>query len=499
VYVDLPIGPWPCELTSVGWNTKISARDTNYGTRIDYFLVTPGLLPWIKHSDIQPSIKGSDHCPVFVDLYDEITLPSGEPRALRDVLSMSEGRRDPPRLASKFWVEFQGRQTLMSSFFVKAGATKANMAKDSTSTVVTVAMSSASLPVTPATPASTATRVPFDSEITSPGPNSLLASAFDALGTQKAPDAPSTSQSTQSPSSPYTPSLPSTSQALSSLPSSPSPQTSENYPKKLTPLKPSQQPQQPSRKRPQADTSAATPKAKRAKPGQAKLSSFFVKPSQPAQPPSSSQSSSSQVTEIDDNIPVLTSTPQATLEADLELARLLSEQMEAQGEAVAPVESESREAWSTLFAPVPPPKCAVHNEPAKEHRVNKPGPNKGKVFYVCSRCACSVRVCAVGWLTAAGAAPLAPGTIRVAASACARRSTIGISATSSSGRATSSVSLYAQASRRRDVPVGRRPMPSIHVPFILHLPSVTLHLRTVPYLRTAVALLSHHFCTSESH
>jgi len=33
----------------------------------------------------------------------------------------------------------------------------------------------------------------------------------------------------------------------------------------------------------------------------------------------------------------------------------------------------------------PPPLCTVHREPSKEFRVNKPGPNKGKTFYLCAR------------------------------------------------------------------------------------------------------------------
>jgi AP endonuclease-2 len=37
------------------------------------------------------------------------------------------------------------------------------------------------------------------------------------------------------------------------------------------------------------------------------------------------------------------------------------------------------------MAPVQPPKCTVHGEPAKEYTVNKPGPNKGKTFFICSR------------------------------------------------------------------------------------------------------------------
>lgn len=45
----------------------------------------------------------------------------------------------------------------------------------------------------------------------------------------------------------------------------------------------------------------------------------------------------------------------------------------------------SKDAWSTLFKPLKPPKCIVHGEPTKELRVNKPGPNKGKTFFICSR------------------------------------------------------------------------------------------------------------------
>ena len=37
------------------------------------------------------------------------------------------------------------------------------------------------------------------------------------------------------------------------------------------------------------------------------------------------------------------------------------------------------------MAPVEPPKCNVHGEPAKLYTVNKPGPNKGKTFFLCSR------------------------------------------------------------------------------------------------------------------
>lgn len=42
-------------------------------------------------------------------------------------------------------------------------------------------------------------------------------------------------------------------------------------------------------------------------------------------------------------------------------------------------------AWSHILAPIEAPLCDVHKEPAREYTVNKPGPNKGKRFFLCSR------------------------------------------------------------------------------------------------------------------
>lgn len=44
-----------------------------------------------------------------------------------------------------------------------------------------------------------------------------------------------------------------------------------------------------------------------------------------------------------------------------------------------------KQVWSKLLAPVQPPNCTIHGEPAKEYTVNKPGSNKGKKFFLCSR------------------------------------------------------------------------------------------------------------------
>ena len=115
-----------------GWNTKICARETNYGTRVDYILATRGILPWIKHGDIQSSVKGSDHCPMYIDLHDEITTDAGEKLFLREVMPppVDNGAAALPRLAARRWDEFSGKQTLLSAFFAR-GAKATTVVSDS--------------------------------------------------------------------------------------------------------------------------------------------------------------------------------------------------------------------------------------------------------------------------------------------------------------------------------------------------------------------------------
>lgn len=54
----------PDEVGYSWWNQRFGAREKNIGWRIDYFLVSEGLLPAVKDSYIMPSEMGSDHCPV---------------------------------------------------------------------------------------------------------------------------------------------------------------------------------------------------------------------------------------------------------------------------------------------------------------------------------------------------------------------------------------------------------------------------------------------------
>ncbi|UYV61023.1 APEX2 [Cordylochernes scorpioides] len=85
------------------WNVLRGSRATNYGTRIDYILGSPGLLPYCESCEILPEVMGSDHCPVRLTL-----APCIEPLSC-----------PPPALATHHWPEFSGgRQTSLQTFLV---------------------------------------------------------------------------------------------------------------------------------------------------------------------------------------------------------------------------------------------------------------------------------------------------------------------------------------------------------------------------------------------
>ncbi len=50
------------------WTYRAGARERNIGWRLDYFFVTAGLMKRVKNSYITPEVKGSDHCPVGLEI-----------------------------------------------------------------------------------------------------------------------------------------------------------------------------------------------------------------------------------------------------------------------------------------------------------------------------------------------------------------------------------------------------------------------------------------------
>jgi exodeoxyribonuclease-3 len=50
------------------WSFRMGARKRNVGWRIDYFFVSEELKSKVKNAWLEPEIKGSDHCPVGLEL-----------------------------------------------------------------------------------------------------------------------------------------------------------------------------------------------------------------------------------------------------------------------------------------------------------------------------------------------------------------------------------------------------------------------------------------------
>ncbi len=50
------------------WSQRQGARERNVGWRIDYVLASPAAARYVTRAHLHPSVRGSDHCPVGVDL-----------------------------------------------------------------------------------------------------------------------------------------------------------------------------------------------------------------------------------------------------------------------------------------------------------------------------------------------------------------------------------------------------------------------------------------------
>jgi len=50
------------------WDLKTGARARNIGWRIDYFFVSEELRGRVKAAGIMPTVQGSDHCPITLEI-----------------------------------------------------------------------------------------------------------------------------------------------------------------------------------------------------------------------------------------------------------------------------------------------------------------------------------------------------------------------------------------------------------------------------------------------
>jgi exodeoxyribonuclease-3 len=50
------------------WSQRVGVREKNIGWRIDYALASPAAMAFVRGAALHPRVRGSDHCPVSVDL-----------------------------------------------------------------------------------------------------------------------------------------------------------------------------------------------------------------------------------------------------------------------------------------------------------------------------------------------------------------------------------------------------------------------------------------------
>jgi AP endonuclease 2 len=136
-----------------------------------------------------------------------------------------------------------------------------------------------------------------------------------------------------------------------------------------------------------------TAKPKEKNFGKSTIASFFSQPktrnSQTTASSSTVSKGKDKVTQTqpysDNHITLSDGLTQADEDVDYRLALLLSSQDSIPSSSQGLPEKETKQAWNNLLAPIQPPKCLIHREPAKELTVTKQGPNKGKKFFICSR------------------------------------------------------------------------------------------------------------------
>jgi AP endonuclease-2 len=340
------------------WEQKINARPGNFGSRIDFVLCSIRIKDWFNESNIQEGLMGSDHCPVYAVTNDRVTVSrdttqEGEDhekqKHILDLMNPCGMFKDGVRLreyslaadvlplSGRMLNEFNNRRNIRDMFSKK-----------------------------PAPPKPTSTPALPSSEPKLEGGRDGQTTQGDNKGPAAAPP-PNGYSATVSPIR-----SPEKRRASTS--------TSPNKPMK--------------RAKPGSSTSSSNT-ASLAK-GQQSLKGFFQSRSKPADPDTAPPSTAS--TEVD--AADFSNPSSATLPTGSQTSLPTSPTTTFSTNTSQPPDSAvydplalqeaSKEGWTKLFSRRPPPRCESHAEPCINRTTKKPGVNRGRQFWMCSRCVCSI-------------------------------------------------------------------------------------------------------------
>ena len=339
------------------WEQKINARPGNFGSRIDFILCSLDMKSWFIQSDTQDGLMGSDHCPVYAVMQDEVGIAEGT-TILLDIMSppgyFVDGKRlkeystrDVPVTSGKLLPEFDKRRNIRDMFTKKPSLSKSTTLDVSTAETDTdIAATPAAMPkeLTPPPPA---VAPPEDSPFSVASQTSLATSIASPVtkptNKRTASDAQSGKGSKRAKGNP----------SSSAASSSKGQQSLKGFFKPKTSL-----------------TEAASDVQLSVSPSSAGLQTF---------PQSSAdifdQSASSVFNSKDGSAsPVKVEMPVDLVDSSISV--------DDPDDLIDPI--VSKESWSKLFSKPAGPRCE-HNEPCKTMKTKKPGFNCGREFWMCQR------------------------------------------------------------------------------------------------------------------
>ncbi|KAI7915797.1 DNA-(apurinic or apyrimidinic site) lyase 2 [Pyricularia oryzae] len=361
------IGMYTC------WETRKNARPGNFGSRIDYVLCSAGMKDWFIDANIQEGLLGSDHCPVYATLSDNVRTADGKSVPLVDIMNPKgmfvNGKRvrdwsakDLLPLSAKLIPDFDRRRSIKDMFFKKP---KPTSSRDVPSEI----------------------REETPSETAPPSPVTKSPNTKEDDQSAKQDGRPSSQTSTSS----STVILPQTNPSIQKRPSKSS--ASNSRPQKKT----------------KVSTSNTAKNSVDKAPGQKSLTGFF-KPKNPISTPATDGERTSIRTTPSPTKCSNASTPKIpgastfTSKGDQEGASQGTEtgaeplnggrsfnsgkeddtgaSLSESPKVFDPI--ENKESWSKLLKKRIVPKCE-HDEPCISLQTKKPGINCGRSFYICGR------------------------------------------------------------------------------------------------------------------
>jgi AP endonuclease-2 len=337
------------------WEQKINARPGNFGSRIDFVLCSIRIKDWFNESNIQEGLMGSDHCPVYAVTNDRVmvsrdpTQEGEEHREEKHILDLmnpcgmfKDGVRlreysstgDVLPLSGRMLNEFNNRRNIRDMFSKKPAPSKPTIASE--------------LPLSEPKVEGRLDSQPMQ------GDNKGLAAAPPLNGYAASTVSPFKSPEKRRASASTSPSKP--------------------------------------MKRAKPGSSTSTSNSASLAKGQQSLKGFFQSRSKPADPhlhsdtvPPSTTATNSDATDVSNPPAALPAGSQSSLPPSPSTTFNASQSTDSAPYDPLALQEASKEGWTKLFSRRPPPRCESHAEPCINRTTKKPGVNRGRQFWMCSR------------------------------------------------------------------------------------------------------------------